>query len=112
MVEMKVREEDVQLDRRILLHRHAEWPHARAGVEHERVPTRQANLYTRRVAAVFDGAGPRYRDGAPTSPHPRAHQASRSPDATSQNTVTTPCISRAAPNSGYAVTSYSRRTPL
>src|SRR5437899_12258284 len=111
MVEMKVREEDVQLDGRILLHRNAEGPHARAGVEHERVAARQANLDTRSVPAVFDGVGPRHRDGAPTSPHPGAHQASRSSDATSQNTVTTPCISRAAPNSGYAVTSYSRRTP-
>src|SRR5467141_2455553 len=99
MVEVQVREEDVQLDGRILLHRHAEGPHARAGVEHECMSTRQANLYARGVPAVFDRVGPGHRDGAPTSPDPRAHQASRSSDATSQNTVTTPCISRAAPNS-------------
>ena len=57
VVEVKVREQDVQLDRRVLLHRDAERPHAGPGVEDECMTARESHLDARGVAAVLHGVG-------------------------------------------------------
>ena len=104
MVEVKVRQHDVQAGRHVVLHRDAERPHAGARVEHDRVPAREPHFHARGVAAVAHGVGPRRGDRAAAAPHADAHQAFPS-SSIGQNTATAPCITPVAPSNGYAVAS-------
>ena len=96
----RVRMSDLnEFDGKVVVHRHAERPHARARVEDERVSAREADLDAGRVAAVADRAGPRCRHRAAAAPDPDPHQASLAGVA-SQKTEMTPCMSPAAAKSG------------
>jgi hypothetical protein len=62
VVEVEMGEEDVQLDRRIVEHRHTEGSHPGSGIEDEHMAAGQAHLDARRVSAVPDRVGSRSRD--------------------------------------------------
>ena len=112
VVHVQMGQEDVQHREAVVgVHRRPERPHARPGVEHERLTAFETHFEARRVAAVANRVGARRGDRAAAAPDARQHQMAPSAGATSQNTDTTPWRSSAAANSGYAVTSRRRRTP-
>ncbi len=95
-----MREEDVELGREVGLHLHAEWPHAGAGIEDDRVTAFEPDLDTRGVAAVADGVGARGGERASAPPDACAHQSLDSSASAAQNTAITPCMSPVVANSG------------
>ena len=105
MVEVQVREDDVELGRAASLHLDTERPHAGAGVEHERVAVAELDLDARRVAAVAHRVRPGRRERAPATPHASPSCLSALP----RRRPRLRACSSARPNSGKAVASISCR---
>ena len=100
VVQVQMREEDVDLGPRGRRERGAERAHAGAGIEHEDMPALEAHLDARGVPAVANRGLAGRGERAATAPDPGEHQPEPSGVAASQNTATTPCNSSCAPNSG------------
>ena len=106
-------EQNVQLVGQVVLHHHAERPHAGSGVEHEPVSARKAQLHARGVPAVLDGVGPGCRRPIPDIPRLGLASALavlwRAPPRTPPRRRAS---RRPRRSNGYAVASNERRTPL
>ena len=93
VVEVQVREQDVQLGRGGRVHRDAERAHAGPGVEHERVTALRAAPRRTTCCRRSEPSPRRARRPTPATPDPGPHQAAPLGGGLSQNTTITPCIS-------------------
>ena len=100
MVEVQVRQQDVNLVDRVAIDCDAECAYPGSGVENERGAAIQPDFDAGRVAAVAERLGTGSRQRTATTPHPRLHHGSSGGVRTSQKTVSTPCMSSTAPKSG------------
>ena len=108
MVEMKVRQEQVNPPCPAFEEVAAKFPDPRAGVEHERLLVSHHHLDARGVSAKLDRRWARSWQRASTSPDLHAHRHHCSPR---QKITTMPTNSSVRANSGKAVDSISRSTP-